>query len=560
MTVGASFHIQDPRLSSLIVWEDMRLGSSLLVASLGASLAAACYLGEPPPPPEVGPAPLRRLTNTEYLDALADLFPNQSPTLPPLPADAILGGFDNAAVAQEPSDVAIARYEAIANAYAAGATSDDASTLALTGCGWRPPVASACATKFITTVGRRVYRRPLATDEIDRLLTKFAEWQTAIDFRAAVRLTLAAMLQSPQFVYRAEPLPEGATGIVPVERYALASRLSFLLWASTPDDALLDAAASGELSTEEGVRAQATRMLADDRTRRALWNFHRQWLALDLVLTPDQATRTTDIDPGWTPKTQISAERETELFVENTLMSGGTLGDLLLSSRAWIDEEMARVYHLPAPSDPSSFAPVDLSPGERAGLLTRAAFLAGTSHAGGTSPPIRGYAVQLRLFCELPLSPPPGANLSMPTAPPSSGPQTTRMLFDQRTSPPACQSCHASLNGIGYGFEHYDAAGAYRASESGLPIDATGNLTGTDVDGAFDGALELSAKIAQSHDMHRCATQQWLRYALGRAVVDAEGPTLDRLASAFDSNHGDVRALLVSIATSQTFRFRKAGE
>ncbi len=539
----------------------MRFVSSLLVASLGASLAAACYLGEPPPPPEVGPAPLRRLTNTEYLDALADLFPSLSPTLPPLPADAVLGGFDNAAIAQEPSDVAIARYEAIANAYAAGATSDDAATRALTRCGWRTPAeASACATELITTLGRRIYRRPLAPDEIDRLRTKFTAWQTAIDFPAAVRLTLSAMLQSPQFVYRAEPLPQGASGIVPVEPYALASRLSFLLWASTPDDALLDAAANGELSTEDGVRAQAARMLRDDRTRRALWNFHRQWLALDLVLTPDQATRTTDIDPGWTAKTPISAERETELFVENTLMSGGTLGDLLLSPRAWVDGEMARVYRLPSPADPAAFAPVDLPPTERRGLLTRSAFLAGTSHAGGTSPPIRGYAIELRLFCELPSSPPPGANLSMPTSPASSGPETTRMLFDQRTSPPECQSCHAGLDGIGYGFEHYDAAGAYRTTESGLPIDARGQVIGTDVDGSFDGALELSAKIAQSHEMHRCATQQWLRYALGRALVSAEAPMLDRLASAFDSSHGDVRALLASIVTSPTFRFRKVGE
>jgi hypothetical protein len=504
------------------------------------------------------------MTDTEYLNALHDLFPTQSPTLPPLPADTVIAGFDNAAEAQQPSDVLVSRYETIANLYASNATATNDLAHALTGCDWETPAqAAACQQQFITQMGRRIFRRPLTPDEITRLSSVFVGWQAAVDFRGAVQLTLSAMLQSPQFVYRPEPVPEadaGTGGIVPVDPYALATRMSFLLWASIPDDALLDAAAANALATEDQVRAQARRMLADDRARRTLWSFHRQWLGLDLVLTPDQAYRVPTIDPAWTAQTQVSAEMETELFVENTFMGGGTLHDLLLSPRAWVDGEMSRVYQLPAPADPTTFAEVDLSPLQRAGILTRVAFLAGTSHAGGTSPPIRGNAVQLRLLCELPISPPPNADLSMPTAPPGSGPQTTRMLFEQRTSPAQCQACHASLNGIGFGFENYDAAGAYRTTEVGLPIDATGVLMGTDVDGPFDGALALSAILDKSSVVHQCATAEWMRYALARAPAPAELPLLQQWTAAFEASGGDVRALLESIVTSPTFRFRTVSD
>lgn len=516
---------------------------------VGLLACAACFLGETPAPmPDpAGPAPLRRLTNEEYLNALHDLFPEVSIALPPLPESTIIAGFDNAAEAQQPSDVAIARYEQIANLYAA-TIAPDASA--------RCDDSVACATRFITTMGRRIFRRPLAGDELTRFQTKFAAWQSAVDYRAAAQLTLSAMLQSPQFLYRPEPTTSTTGTLEPVESYALATRLSFFLWASTPDDALLAAASSGALSSEDGVRAQAERMLSDDKARRTLWSFHRQWLGLDRILSDEHTYRTPEVDPKWTPQSPISAERETELFVENVLSGHGTLHDLLTSRSAWVDGETSRIYGLAAPQDPAAFTETTL-PSERAGVLTRVAFLAGTSHRGGTSPPIRGNAVLLRMLCEPPVSPPPNADLSMPTAPPNSGPQTTRMLFEQRTAPAQCQSCHVSLNGIGFGFESFDAAGAHRTMESTLPIDASGVLLGTDVDGSFDGAVQLSQMLDRSVDVKKCATRQWLRYALGRGADPAEQPLLDAWTSAFVASGGDVRSLLVSIVTSPTFRFRK---
>lgn len=543
----------------------MRLSSTALALALvlaSASAFAGCYLGgDPPAPPsQVGPAPLRRLSNAEYLNALHDLFPSEAPVLPPLPSDAVGSGFENSAEAQQPSDVRIARYEAIANVYATALTKDTAAVRTILGCDWATPSeASACTQTFIETSGRRIFRRPITTDERDRFALRFHAWETSVDFEAAVRLTLSAMLQSPQFLYRAEPIditPGIATA--PVEPYAMASRLSFFLWESVPDDLLLEAAAKNELASEPQIRAQAERMLNDDRAKRVLWSFHRQWLGLDRVLTDEQLYRTPEIDPGWTAASALSAHEESRRFVENVLRGGGSFRDLLLSRRAWVDRETARIYGLPQTGDPIGFSEVELPP-ERAGILTRIAFLAGTSHRGGTSPPIRGNAIQLRMLCQLPSSPPPGADLSMPVATPEQGPQTTRMLFETRTSPKPCRGCHVSLNDFGYGFEGFDAAGAHRTTEVGLTIDAHGSIRGSDVDRAFDGAVDLSTAFAGSRMVHRCATQNWLRYALGRAPETTEIPLLDTLAARFATD-GDVRALLIGIATSETFRLRTMGQ
>jgi hypothetical protein len=346
--------------------------------------------------------------------------------------------------------------------------------------------------------------------------------------------------------------PVGTT--IAVAPYALATRLSFLLWQSVPDDALLDAAGHGALTTDDGLRAQVSRMLDDPRAKRSLWSFHRQWLGLDQILLPEGSTRTAAVDPLWTTASQTDSVTESELFVENVLTQGGAFDDLLTSQAAWVNGEMARLYDLPAPADPTQWTQVMLPTAQRAGLLTRIAFLAGYSHAGATSPPVRGSAIELRLLCHLPISPPPGVDLSQPAAPPGSGPETNRMLFEQRTSPPACQGCHQSLNGFGFGLESYNAAGIYQTMDDGLPVDATGVITGTDVDGPFNGGVQLSAILANSAVVHACATSEWVRFAMGRAPVDAEQVYLAQMAGDFKNSGGDVRGLLEAIVLSPIFR------
>jgi hypothetical protein len=539
---------------------------------LAAGLVAGCSAGDVARPsvevqsgnhaaastPGIGPSPLRRMSDSQYLNALSDLFPTLSPTLPQLPADLSVAGFDNSAEVQEPSDVLIARYETAANLYGQAATVDSPSVVTLTGCAnWSTSnLATACATQFIAQVGRRLFRRPLTGGESQRFLAHFQAWETAVDFPGAVQLTLSAMLQSPQFLYFPEPVPTAAPAgtTVAVESYALATRLSFFLWQSVPDDALLDAAGQGVLATDDGLRVQVSRMLADPRGKRSLWSFHRQWLGLDQILLPEGSTRTAAVDPLWTTASQTDSVIEAELFVENVLTRGGTFDGLLTSQAAWVNGEMSRLYGLPAPADPTQWTQVTLPASQRAGLLTRVAFLAGYSHAGATSPPVRGSAILLRLLCHLPISPPPGVDLSQPAVPAGSGPETNRTLFEQRTSPPACQGCHQSLNGFGFGLESYNAAGIYQTTDDGLPVDATGVITGTDVDGPFDGGIQLSDILANSAVVHACATSEWVRFAMGRAPADAEQTYLTQMAGAFEESGGDVRGLLEAIVLSPIFR------
>lgn len=497
------------------------------------------------------------MSNGEYLNALADLFPDVHVDVPQLPQDTFVAGFENSAEAQKPSDVRIARFESIALLYSREATRDAGHVRALAGCDWdSPSKVTECANHFVETTGRRLFRRPLLPAERDRFVAKLHGWRATIDFEAAVRLTLGAMLQSPQFLYRPEPEPAGDVGaIVPLDGYSMASRLSFFLWESVPDDAAIDAAAHDRLGTAEGVRAEAERMLDDERARRVYWSFHRQWLGLGRITEEEHSQRTGEVDPEWTAATSVSARTESQLFVENILSKGGTFEELFTSRRAWIDREMARIYGVREPSA-SGFSEVSLPSSERAGLFTRVAFLGSTSHRGATSPPIRGNAIQLRLLCQAETPPPPGVDLSPPKSSPSDGPKTNRMLFEERTSPQACRGCHEGLNGFGFGFERYSASGAFQTLDHGLPVDARGSVVGTDVDRAFDGPIQLSDTLAKSRAVRRCATLQWMRYALGRAPEDAELPAADALTDAF-LRDGHIKAFLLELVTSPSFRMRR---
>ncbi len=540
----------------------LRLFSMLTIALLAAQLECGDSSRVETDP--VGSAPLRRLSNSEYLNALADLFPASAiavSSLPPLPADSEVAGFSNAAEAQQPSDLRIARFEQIANLYAAALAKDAAAVHSLVGCDYATPTeGTTCANKFVREMGSRVFRRPLSIEEQDRLSVRFAGWQADIDFEAAVQLTIASMLQSPQFLYRPEVAPRSlnAATSVPLEPYAMASRLSFFLWESVPDDALFAAAAKDELRTEEQLRAQGTRMLANPRARRSIWSFHRQWLGLDRILSDEHNSRTEEVDPLWSAQTPVAASHESRLFIENVLGNGGTLRDLFLSRRAFVNGDLARIYGIEAPADPNSFVEVLLPEGQRAGVLTRVAFLAGYSHRGATSPPVRGNGLGLRLLCRLPFSPPPDADLSQPMASPGDGPKTNRALFEARTAPTSCMSCHRTLNGVGFAFENFNAAGAFQTSEQGLPIDARGTLVGTDIGRPIDGALDMSSALSESKDVQRCATERWVRYALGRAPESTEQPLLAELRDKFGETHGDIAKLMLDIVTSKTFRLQRA--
>lgn len=521
----------------------------------------------PPPGMYFGTTPLRRLSNVEYLRSMASLFPGVAPSdLPAMPPDTSVGGFENDARSLGPSDVHVARYEAIAFSYTTLATADDAALGRLLPCtSWASTAEQdACASAFITSFGRRAFRRPLTADETEMLTTRFSAFRSSIDFPAAVQLTAMALVQSPAFLYRIEiPVVDGATTTptpvaVPVEPYALATRLSYLLWQSGPDDELLDLAASGALLDGPTLTAQVDRMLADERVTDTIVDFDRQWLDFDRVMSIANRTRDTAQYPSWSTTLQSDEHEEIVRFARWSASSGeGTLAELFTSRHAFVNASMGAVYGVDAPSD-GSWAEVDLPGDQRAGVLTRAAFLAGRSHPGSISPPLRGSYVLERVLCQPHLSPPAAADLSPPQPMMGEGPVTNRVLFERRTAAPGCASCHTRINGVGFAFEHYDAIGAFHMLDHGLPIDASGQLTSVDPPGPFADAIELSARLASSQTVEACATESWLRFALGRSLENEDRELRNVAMRTFDESGGAMRQVLRAIALSPELRMQRA--
>lgn len=513
------------------------------------------FICEDPSSISLGTSPVRRLTNVEYDNTVRDLLGGQMPPLPEQPSDTVVeGSFENDAISLTPSDVRIARYETAAmdlGLHAAASSEVRANIMPCDPSG----DASACGREFVESFGRRAYRRPLTVDEIDRWSAYFEEQRTAIDFDAAVQLTVAGMLQSPHFLYRLEDraMP-GALGQMELTPHELASRLSYFLWESMPDDELFAAADNDELRTTEQIEAQARRMLIDDRARETIRNFHRQWLYLDRVLGEDKLP---EQFPMWGTQAQQSAREESLRFIENTIVEGGTVGDLFTSTKAYVDETTAELYGVSAPAEP--WGEVQLDPVERAGILSRVAFLAGNAHDANGSPPLRGVFVMDRVLCEPRLSPPANADVSVPEADPEQGPMTNRELFEQRVSPSTCQGCHVRIDGFGYGFEQYDAAGLFRTADNGLPVDASGYAAGIGNDGAYDGAVELQALLAQSEVVHDCVVKQWFTYAYGRTMEPADTCQVEALQAALIENGGNVIEFLVDLVTRPEFALRAQG-
>ena len=502
----------------------------------------------------VGSSPVRRLTNVEYENTVNDLLGGDMPSLPELPSDAVLkGSFENDALSLGPSDVRIARYEAAASTLSEHAVNNPSARARVLPCGTSD---AECGRQFVETFGRRAFRRPLSEEELNRWNGFFQSQHASIDFDAAVQLTVAAMLQAPQFLYRLEsqgtPVNGGQQELAP---YELANRLSYFLWESMPDDELFAATDAGELQTDEGLEAQARRLLADDRARAAVRNFHRQWLYLDRVLGEDKLP---ELFPMWSSQARQSASEETLRFIEHHYFEGGTVTDLLTSNVAYVDAVMAELYDVPTPAAP--WSQIELDPAERAGLLSRVAFLAGNAHDANGSPPLRGVYVMERILCEPRPAPPANADTSPPEADPNRGPMTNRALFEERVAPSSCQGCHVRIDGFGFGFENYDAAGIFRTEDNGLPVDASGFANGIGNDAEYEGAVELQRLLGESEVVRDCVAKQWLTYASGRSLEPADSCQLEAIQSAFEDNGGDLIELLTTIVTRPEFRLRAGAE
>ncbi len=492
-------------------------------------------------PPAVGATPLARLTPAQYANIMRDVL-GLEVDVSSLDLPEKVGPFD-ANISAPVSSALVEQYRGLAEDISAAI--DPATVL-----GCNPVTGHSCLRPMVEDLGLRLFVRPLTTEESIRY-TNLADTEPVL--ADGVRMVVQAMLQSPHLLYRVEVgLPDAdADGVTSLNDYELAARLSLFLWNSVPDVALLDAAESGELQTTQGLIDQAERLLSDNRARTVVGDFHIQWLGIDRLA---QTAKDDAVYPDFDPQLAAAMEAETRRFSAAVVLQGdGRLETLLTADYSYLEPPLFELYGVTPPADHNPGLPITLDGSPRAGLLTQGSFLATHAHPNQSGPVQRAMVVRTHLLCDPPPPPPADAMVVPPDPDPNA---TTRESFEQHVADPDCAGCHVLLDGIGLGFEGYDGIGAYRLTDNGLAVDESGELVGTDVDGVFDGVVQLADMLSQSEMVARCVTRQWFRYAHHRSETEQDECTLSRLDDAFASSGQDVRALVLELVQTDAFRLR----
>jgi hypothetical protein len=494
----------------------------------------------------LGHTPLRRLTRFEYGRTLADLSGVDPVTTADLPPDEKSLGFDDIAEAHSISALHVSKYLEVADRVAEALVSDQDRLRAFASC---DPVAdAACVEPFVRAVGRRVFRRSPSEDEVAALLALHVATMEPSP-REGVTAVVSALLQAPQFLYRVE------TGAGVDFGPVLASRLSYLLTASAPDDELLLAAENGELSDDAALLAQAERLLSTPRAAEAFGHFMSQWWNLDQL---DTLEKDRSLYRTWTDALPAAFAAETRHFIEAAWAEGPTLATFFAAPHTYADAELADFYGF-EPASARGFQRVTPRSGRASGLFTQGAFLATHAKGNQTSPVLRGKFIRERLFCTTPPPPPPDIVVRPPVVDPRS---STRERFAAHTVEPRCAVCHTLMDPIGFSFEHYDATGRYRDTDASKPVDATGVLSRTDVDRTLDGVPSLAAALLESAQVRTCVATQWFRYAFGRqeSAGDGDACAIASLSAALATHRGDLRAAMRATITSPLFREQRPQE
>ncbi len=524
------------------------VGSTGGGAAVGSAGGAGAAAGDPN---AAGPMPMLRLTNREYNNTVRDLLGDTTQ-----PANQFASDIDPTFEFRRAGDVAV--QDATLLRTAAEGLAMAATPKLVVGqllpCDPASTGEPACAAKFISTFGQRAFRRPVATDEATRLTALYTTARTTLglSFADAIDVVLEAMLQAPQFLYHWElaandPLiHEGS--VIRISPYQIASRLSYFIWGSMPDDTLLAAAASGQLDAAAGVMTQARRLLADPRAKDTVASFFSDWIALDGLAA---RTKDTTVYASYTPAVMQAMLDETSAFVQNVAFGGdGRLATFLGAPYSYLDGALATEYGVQATG--TTLVKTSLDPTQRAGFMTQGSFLALTGNADGSNPVRRGKFVYTKLLCNQ--MPPPPANVP-PPAPASAG-GTTRQRFETHDQNACAKGCHTLMDPIGFAFENYDGIGQWRTMDNGLPVDATGSITLDGKSQTFNDAIGLTALLAQSPQVRSCFAGEWSRYALARVDTPADAASLQTTASAFAGDAASLQDLIAAVATMRSFRYR----
>ena len=418
---------------------------------------------------------------------------------------------------------------------------------------------AACLKKIVTNLAQQAYRRPVTKADVEQLMAQAARVKQRGDpFEEQVVVAIEALLVSPNFLFRIErdPIRKNDKAAAPdayyLNDYELASRLSYFLWSSMPDEALMKAAESGKLRRPEVLTAQVQRMLKDPKIGRFVEDFGGQWLQFRALEShrPDFYKF-----PLWDNYLRLSSERETRLFFENLIREDASVTDFLDADYTFANQYLAEFYGLTDVKG-TEFRRVSLAATPRRGILGQASALAATSYADRTSVVLRGKWILENLLGAPP--PPPPANVPDLEATKVGDDATLRQRMEAHRANAVCASCHAKMDPLGFGLENFDAVGSWRDKEGKTPIDASGTLP----DGkTFKGPVELSAYLRTKSDAFvQCLSEKMLTYALGRGLEVADRPAVKHVSAGVIAAHDRFSSVVLEIVKSTPFQMRKANK
>ena len=507
----------------------------------------------------------RRLSRTEYNNSVRDLIGLDLRPADRFPSDGSGGeGFDNNGDALFTSAIHVEKYldaaeyvlSTVFKPSAANRTSF--SSQAITAAKARLMIAAAgpdltphdAARRIVARFAERAFRRPMTVAEVERLLTVFDRAQQRGDsFEMALKLPLKAVLISPHFLFLVEPEPE-KDGVYELPDYPLASRLSYFLWASMPDDGLLRLAAAGKLRDEGVLREQVRRMLRDPRSRGLAENFTTQWLglgALGETVRPDPQRF-----PEFNEALADAMRQEPICFFDNLVREGRSLLELLGADYTFVNERLARHYGIEGVRG-TALRRVALADSNRGGVLGMAGVLTVTSFPLRTSPVLRGKWVLEDLLGSRVPPPPPNAG-ELPKDDRNAKGLSFRKQLELHRNRSECASCHQRMDPLGFGLENFDPIGRFRSEQSGQPIDAAGELPSGE---KFKGPRELRAVLLkQKTEFLRNLARKLLGYALGRQLYRFDDCVIDDSLKALEADGYKATVLLERIALSYPFRHR----
>lgn len=504
--------------------------------------------------PPSGPAPARLLTNYEYEHTVRDLLGYDGDVSEVFPAENKVDGFENNARAHVASRLRVRKFMKAAETISKRTVENRLD--AILPCNPLDVGEQTCGHRFVASLLERAFRRPPSDAAVSDFRELFDSAHADHGFIEALEMVIQATLQSPQFLYRLEFVDGANTSTTrPVGDWEMATRLSYFLWASAPDAELRRAARRGELSTQEQIEAQARRMLDDPKAKRAVYQFHRQWLGMDgLDSVVKDGDRFSSFESQMTDDWKTSLRR----FVTDAYF-GPSAGFeyLMTSSNVHLSDRLARLYGREDLKRNGRTDPYRFDSERRAGLLTQPGLMALLANANQSSPIRRGVWVREQLLCQHLPAPPQNQMITPPDPDPNA---TTREKFRQHTANPQCAGCHELIDPIGFGFEHYDSLGRWRRRDSGHEVDATGRLADVpkaSLEGSFEGAVELSERLEKSKAVRHCLASRWFKFAMGRAPSTSEKCSLYRVRRAFVESGGDFHELLITLATSNAFRYRR---